>query len=120
MELTVSYEFTIPTEMNPGINDVEAGTWIAEEYETLVGEGTKTYSFELTAPLEETTWRLVAEVWYYLEGEWTHTEVRYSDAFEISVVEEEDGGGSGIPGFPYLSIAFGLIIVLLIRDRFHL
>ena len=119
VEITVSYEFTVPTEMNPGIYDVEAETWIAEDSEILVGEGTKTYSFELTAPEEEATWALEASVGYYLEGEWTYNEEEYSDAFEVSV-EEEDRGGGGIPGFPYLSIAFGLIIVLLLRDRFHI
>lgn len=120
VEFTVFYEFTVPTEISPGIIDVETEAWLAEEFETLVGEGTKTYSFELTAPEDETTWSLEASAWYKLEGEWTHDEEEYSDAFEISVVEEEDGGGGGIPGFPYLSIALGLIIVLLLRDRLHI
>ena len=119
VELTVSYCFTIPTEINAGIRDVEAETWITGDPEPLVGEGTKIYSFELTAPEEETTWVLEVRVGYSLEGEWTHSEVGYSDVFEVSVVEEEDVGGVGIPGFPILSIAFGLIIVLLLRDRFH-
>jgi hypothetical protein len=120
VEFTVTYGFTVPTEMSPGIYDLEAETWIAEDSETLVGEGTKTYSFELTAPEEEGTWSLEASAWYKLEDEWTHDEEEYSEAFEVSVVEEEDGGGGGIPGFPYLSIAFGLIIVLLLRDRLHI
>ncbi len=120
VEITVSYDFTILTEVNPGINDVETDMWIAEDSETLVGDGTKTYSFELTAPEEETTWALEASVGYYLKGEWTHNEEEYSDAFEISVVEEEDGGGGGVPWFLYFSIAFGLIIVLLPRNRFHI
>jgi hypothetical protein len=120
VEFTVSYEFTVPTEMSPGIWDVEAETWIVDEYETLEGEGTQTYSFELTAPEEETTWSLEAAVWYNLEDWWTHSEEGYGEAFEVSVVEEEDGGGGGIPGFPYVSIAFGLIIVLLLRDRLHI
>ena len=119
VKLTVSYGFTIPTEINAGIRDVETETWITGDPEPLVGEGTKTYSFELTAPEEETKWALEVRVGYNLEGEWTHSEVGYSDVFEVSVVEEEDGGGVGIPGFPYLSIAFGLIIALLLRGRFH-
>ncbi len=120
VEFTVSYEFTVPTEMSPGIYDVEAETWIVEEYETLVGEGTTTYSFELTAPEEEGTWSLEADVWYSLEDEWTERTIEPGswEAFEISVVNE--GGGGGIPGFPYISIAFGLILVLLLRDRLHI
>ena len=55
VELTVSYEFTFPTEMNAGINDVETETWITGEPEVFEGEGTKIYSFELTAPEVETT-----------------------------------------------------------------
>jgi len=46
----VSYEFNELTEIGTGIFDVEAETWITEEYETIVGSGTKTYRFELTAP----------------------------------------------------------------------
>ena len=120
VEVTVSYEFTFSTEMSPGIVDVEAEKWIAEEYETLVGEGTKTYTFELMAPDEETMWAIEAGVGYMLEGEWARNEVGSSDVFEVSVVEEEGGGGSGIPGFPYVSIAVGLIIVFLLRDKFQI
>ncbi len=118
VEVTVSYEFTIPTEMSPGIYDVETETWMAEEYETLVGEGIQTYSFELTAPEEATTWSLEADVWYNVEDEWAQNEQGSWEAFEVSVVEE--GGGWEIPGFPYLSIAVGLIIVYLLHDRLHI
>ncbi len=90
VDLTVSYEFTTLTTMLSGIFDLETLTWITEEYNTLVGEGTKTYSFELTAPEEETMWSLGANVWYYLEGEWTHNEEGYLDAFEISVMRARD------------------------------
>ena len=100
VEITVSYNFTIPTElgvgipttMRTGINDPETGGWIELEYEDLEGEGTRTYSFELTAPEEEGTWSLESSAWYKLEDEWTHDEEEYSEAFEVSVVEEEDGG----------------------------
>ena len=120
VEVTVSYEFTFPTEINAGIKEVETETWITGDPEAFVGEGTKTYRFELTAPEEETKWAIEAGVGYNLEGEWTRNEVGSSDVFEISVVEEEGGGGSGIPGFPYLSIAMGLILVLLLRDRLRI
>jgi len=83
--ITVDYDFSEPTEISPGIYDPAADEWIAEEYDTLEGRGTKTYSFELTAPEEETTWALEASVWYHLEGEWTHNEEEYSDAFEVEI-----------------------------------
>jgi len=86
VEVTVSYEFTDPTTIGPGIWDVEAGAYLAEDSEILVGEGTRTYSFDLTAPEEETIWELDASVWYILEDEWTHNEEEYLEAFDISVV----------------------------------
>lgn len=39
------------------------------------------------------------------------------DVYLVKLVREQGGGGGGISGFPYLSIAFGLIIVLLYCDR---
>jgi len=56
-----------------------------------------------------------------VEDEWTPSALRQGswEAFEISVLKE-GGGGGGIPGFPYLSIAVGLILVYLLHDRFHI
>ncbi len=51
------------------------------------------------------------------DGSWEELDSRVTRATEI---DAEGTGSNGIPGFPYLSIAFGLIIGLLIRDRFHL
>ncbi len=116
MELTVSYEFTIPTEMSPGIYDVETETFIAEVYETLEGEGTKTYIFELTAPEEETTWALTAGVWYHSEGELLHDEVGWVESFNIQVIELNENGG-GIPGFPIEAIIIGLLIGFTLLSR---
>lgn len=116
--LTVSYEFTTPTEMSPGIYDPETETWIVEEYETLEGNGTRTYGFELTASEEGMTWALEAGVWYYLESEWTHDEEGYADTFEITVIIEEevnDNGGGGIPGFPFEAVVLGLAVAVLIQ-----
>ena len=104
--------------MSPGIYDVEAETWIAEEFETIVGDGTKTYSFELTAPEEVGAWSLEADVSYNVEDEWAQDDEGSWDAFEVYV--KKDGGGGGIPGFPYLSIAVGLILVYLLHDRLHI
>lgn len=91
VEFTVSYEFSISTEMFLGIFDVETETWITTEPDTLVGAGTKTYSFELTAPEEETMWALGANIQYVLEGDWTSNEEGSAPGFDILVVEEEDG-----------------------------
>jgi len=117
VELTVSYGFTAPTEMSPGIYDRETEAWIAEEYETLEGEGTKAYSFELTAPDEEVTYTLEAGVWYNVEEEWTHDEDGYAEAFEIVVVieEDDDNGGGGIPGFPVEAVFLGLALAVILQ-----
>jgi len=88
VSFTVSYTFTAPTEIYSGLWDMEAATWIISEQETLVGEGTQTYSFELTAPAEETTWALEASAWYSMEGEWVHDEADYFEIFEVSVARE--------------------------------
>jgi len=115
--LTVSYEFITPTEMSPGVYDPETETWIVEEYETLEGNGSRTYSFELTAPEGEITWALEAGVWYYLESEWTHDEEGYADTFEIAVIIEEedvDNGDGRIPGFPFETVVLGAAVAVLI------
>jgi len=124
VELTVSYAFTVPTEMSPGIYDSEAEAWIEEVYDTLQGEGTKTYSFELTAPDEEVSWSLEVGVWYYMDEEWTHDEEGYAEAFEIAVTVEEDDDNErrGIPGFPVEAMVLGLAVAVLLqrysrRDR---
>ena len=90
-------------------------TWMAE-YETLVGEGTKKFSIELTAPDEETTWVLEASVWYHSEGEWRHDEGDWAETFDVQVNELE-GSGVGIPGFPFEAILFGLLIGFFLLAR---
>ncbi len=87
VELTVSYEFTVPTAMSSKIFDAGTEMWIAEDSDTLVGTGTKTYSFELTAPTEEGTLALEASVWYISEGELIHDETDWSELFSIDVIE---------------------------------
>ena len=104
VNLTVSYGFTILTTMDTGITDAEIGSRIELEYEDLVGEGTKTYSFELTAPEEETEWILTASVRYNSDGEWMHDAVDWIEPFAIQV------RARGIPGFPYEAIIIGLLI----------
>ncbi len=86
VDVAVSYDFTVPTRMFSGISDLDVGGWVAEEYETLVGTGTKTYTFDLTSPEEETTWGLNAAVWYVVDGVYVHDDTGYSVAFEVPVV----------------------------------
>ncbi len=92
VELTVSYEFTIPTEMHVTIYDPDEPfkdeeTWVARDSETLEGEGSITYHLELTAPEEEITWSLEANVGYISEGEWTPGGADYVEFFDIQVRE---------------------------------
>ena len=115
VELTVTYEFAVPTEISPGVYDVETQKFLAEEYETLEGQGTKTYRFELTAPGEETTWALAAGVWYHSGGELLHDDVDWVESFDIQVMKTNDN--SGIPGFPYEAIIFGLLIGFYLLSR---
>lgn len=116
VEITVSYEFTYPTELGPVVFDVEPELWISGNHETLVGEGTKKYSLELTAPDEETTWILEASVGFYSEEGWTYDENGSVEAFEVAVklVEEVDNGGGEIPGFPVSAIVLGISLAFLI------
>jgi hypothetical protein len=114
VDLTVTYEFTVPTEMSPGVYDVETQTFLAEEYETLEGEGTKTYRFELTAPEEEATWALAAGVWYHSGGELLHDEVDWVESFDVQVRASNE---NGIPGFPYEAMIFGLLIGFYLLTR---
>ena len=114
VKVTVAYEFTVPTEMSPGIYDEETQKFIAEEFETLEGKGTETYTFELTAPNKETTWSLTAGVWYPVGGELLHDEVDWAKSFEVHVTKL-----GGIPGFPYLSIIVGLVITMCLLERFR-
>ena len=120
VEITVSYNFTIPTElgvgipttMSTGIKDPKTGGWVEGlEYEDLEGEGTRTYSFELYAPEEETELILIASVRYYAEGEWKHDETDWIEPFAIQV------SARGIPGFPYEAIIFGLLIGFSLLSR---
>lgn len=83
--ITIDYEFSVPTEISPGIYDIDAEEWITEEYDILQGNGTKTYSFELTAHSEEKTWSLKADVWYNVDGEWYHDETGWSEPFKVEV-----------------------------------
>jgi len=111
VDLTVSYGFTIPTTLGTGITDAETEGWIELEYADLVGEGTKTYSFELTAPEEETTWALAAIVMYDSADEWMHDEADWIEPFEIQV------SARGIPGFTYEAIIIGLLIGFSLLSR---
>ena len=111
----MSYEFSEPTEMSPGIYDEGTESWLSDEDDTLVGSGTKTYNFELTAP-EDGLWALEANVWYDYEGEYVHDDADYLELFNIRVIED-DGNGGGIPGFPYEAIILGLLIGFYLMSR---
>ncbi len=115
VEVTVSYEFTAPTEMSPGIYDVEAETWIAEEFETLVGDGTKTYSFELTAPDAAKTWELEADVFYLVGGNWIVDRGSSPRAFSVEVVSGDSMPWDWLLDLPieYLAI-IGLVVLILL------
>jgi hypothetical protein len=116
VELTVSYEFTIPTDVILGIYDVETEIWLAEEVEALVGEGTRTYSILMTAPPEKHMWDLEAGVRYYLEGDLMHDEVDWKESFVIQV-REFDEKSDGIPGFPIEAIIIGVLIGFSLLSR---
>jgi len=96
VELTVAYEFSELTEITPKIYDKVTGMWLAEESETLVGAGSKTYSFELTAP-EEGAWTIGASVWYTVEGELAHDEMDWNELSYVQVTAvQEDTYSAGI------------------------
>ena len=111
VNLTVSYDFSLATYVGAGISDPEIAAWVELEHETLYGEGTVAYSFELIAPEEETTQIFEASVWYYSEDEWIHGEVDWIDSFVIKVIEPEpEKINVGISGFPFISVIMGILV----------
>lgn len=108
--LNVEYEFSEPTVIGPGIFDLEADEWIAEEDEVLTGIGTRSYTFIISAPSMEKTWDLEARVWYQVDEERLHDETGWNVFFSIDVIEPESEDGGGIPGFMYESVILGLLV----------
>ena len=124
MEVTISYGFTNPTEIGPVVYDLESETWITGSHETLEGNGTKTYSLELTAPEKASTWSLEASLGHYSDEGWTYDKNNSVTEFNsardgvhvhmVEVVETENNFGGEIPGFPTPAIAIGISLVSLI------
>jgi len=112
VEISVEYNFETPTEVSVAIYDYNLEDNTATEEDTLSGSGVETYIFTLGAT-DSGTMELEANVVFMKSGEWVYFEETAYQYFEVNISEGEDG----IPGFPVISIAIGMLAAMMMKKR---
>jgi len=85
VELQVDYEFTEPTMIRAEIIDQDTEDRVAVSEEVFEGDGRKSFLFQLSAPLVETTWNLKANIVYQTSEGWVSGDMGWNDLFSIEV-----------------------------------
>ena len=83
--ITVNYDFSSNTEINPGIFSFEADDWIVDEIDPVSGSDTVVYTMEFPAPLEDGTHLYQANVWYKIDDTWFFDGVAATYNFTIQI-----------------------------------
>jgi len=84
VDVTIRYRFLYLTRVVVGIYSFDINDNLDYSDENLSGSGSKTYSFTLTAPPIEKTWRLSAHVHYQIDGDWKHDSTNWSRTLTLS------------------------------------
>ena len=115
-EVIVTIEANLPDETY-----VEVGIYDPESYETMIdyqdeisGYDEASYSFELEALDVLGDFVMNADVFFEIDGELLFTE---GSEIIVTVSVQEDGGGSGIPGYTLIALVFGLGLTALMLQN---
>jgi len=112
VEVSVEYNFETPTDVSIAIYDYNLEDNTATGEDTLSGSGVETYTFTLSAT-DSGTMELEANVVFMESGEWVYFEETGYQYFEVNISE----GEGGIPGFPVLSIAIGILAAMMMKKH---
>lgn len=112
VKVAVSYSFSELTVFTPGIWDPESEDLIEEDYDEVIGDGTKTYRFTIEAPSDVGTYTFDAVAFYLVDDEWFYDEDGL-ESFNV-VVEVSNDGGWVIPGYPFEAIVVGFALSILV------
>lgn len=85
--VTISYDFTSETTLNPGIFSFEIEDWIVEEMSPASGSNTVVYVFEFPTPTEDGVHQYQANVWYIVDDEWFIDGAAATHNFTITIGE---------------------------------
>ena len=110
VEVVVFYDFENYTLLTPGLWDPVTGDLIVEDFDEVVGEDTRTYSFEVMGANATGTFIIDAAAFYLYDDEWFIDEGGLV-SFEVSVVERDEDWF--IPGFPVEAVFAGLGLSML-------
>ena len=115
-EVIVSIEANLPDETNVEIGIYDPETWdtLVDYFDVITGYEEASYAFELEAPDVEGDFEVVADVYFEIDGEYLYVEG--SETY-FTVTVQADGGGLGIPGFPFYALFLGLGLTALMLQN---
>ncbi len=128
LEISVDVHYILPddTAIAVGLTEIigDDEEIIDEILDTVSGEGTETYFFEVTAPEEAGTTELSADILFLVDDEWDATPDIWYKLFTIEVEEPEAPPpddpvqpSGGIPGFPLTAVAVSLGLLYFKKKR---